>query len=63
MKKDSKIFIAGHTGLVGSALVRKLNEEGYHNVITCSHSKLDLINQQDVDDFFEEPKHDINFNN
>lgn len=52
MEKHSKIFIAGHTGLVGSALVRKLTEEGYTNLITISSKDLDLRNQQAVNLFF-----------
>lgn len=54
MNKDSRIFVAGHTGLVGSAIMRKLKADGYHNVITCPHSELDLINQNEVNAFFEE---------
>ena len=42
MKKDSRIYIAGHTGLVGSALYRKLVADGYTNLITRSHAELDL---------------------
>ena len=53
MEKDSKIYVAGHTGLVGSALVRKLNEEGYSNLVTRTRSGLDLIRQSDVEAFFE----------
>lgn len=63
MNKDSHIFVAGHTGLVGSAIIRKLQAEGYHHLTTCPHSKLDLMNQQDVNDFFEEVKPDKYFNN
>lgn len=54
MNKDSKIFVAGHTGLVGSAIMRKLKAEGYHNVITRTHSDLNLIDKASVDMFFEE---------
>jgi GDP-L-fucose synthase len=53
MEKDSKIFIAGHTGLVGSALVRKFKSEGYSNLITRRHSELDLTRQSEVEAFFE----------
>ena len=53
MEKDSKIYIAGHTGLVGSALVRKFESEGYSNRITRSHSELDLTRQTDVEALFE----------
>jgi len=59
MKKDSKIYIAGHTGLVGSAIHRKLNTEGYTHLITQKHSELDLTQQADVDSFFksEQPEY------
>lgn len=52
MKKDSKIFVAGHRGMVGSALVRKLQSEGYNNIITKSRKELDLTNQFQVNQFF-----------
>ena len=53
MEKDSKIYIAGHTGLVGSALVRKFESERFSNLITRSHSELDLAQQSEVEAFFE----------
>ena len=53
MKKDTKIYIAGHTGMVGSAIVCRLQSEGYTNLITRTHSELDLTNQQAVHDFFQ----------
>jgi len=53
MDKKSKIYVAGHTGLVGSALIRKFKSEGYSNLITRRHSKLDLIRQSEVEAFFE----------
>jgi GDP-L-fucose synthase len=53
MNKDSRIYIAGHRGLVGSAIYRKLEAEGYTNLITRSHQELDLIRQDDVEAFFE----------
>ena len=56
MKQDSKIYVAGHHGMVGSAIVRTLLSRGYNNIITRTHSELDLINQQAVNDFFEEEK-------
>ena len=56
MKKDSKIFVAGHKGLVGSAIVRNLKENGYTNIVTKTRQKLDLLNQKDVLDFFEDQK-------
>jgi len=56
MEKDSKIYIAGHTGMVGSAILRKLEQEGYSNLILRTSKELDLINQQAVTEFFEEEK-------
>lgn len=54
--KNSKIYVAGHTGLVGSALVRQLNAAGYTNIIVQSSKQLDLRNQQAVQDFFRTEK-------
>ena len=45
MHKDARIFVAGHTGLLGSALVRKLTNDGYRNIITQTHKELDLTDQ------------------
>ena len=59
MKKKSKIFIAGHNGLVGSAILRKLNTEGYKNLIFKRSSELDLTNQASVDNFFKKQKPEI----
>jgi GDP-L-fucose synthase len=56
MKKDAKIFVAGHNGLVGSAIVRRLHQAGYSNIITRSHKELDLIDQQAVGAFFEKER-------
>lgn len=56
MEKNSKIFVAGHKGLVGGAITRKLRENGYTNLITRTHSELDLTNQAQVDSFFEKEK-------
>lgn len=53
MEKDSKIYVAGHRGMVGSAIVRELKKQGYTNIITRTHSELDLINQSQVNQFFE----------
>ncbi|OGP93219.1 MAG: GDP-fucose synthetase [Deltaproteobacteria bacterium RBG_16_48_10] len=53
MNKDSKIYIAGHTGLVGSAILRCLQSQGYKNFILRTHQELDLEIQKDVEDFFE----------
>jgi GDP-L-fucose synthase len=61
MEKNSKIYIAGHKGLVGSALVRKLENQGYSNIITKNHSQLDLIDQKAVEQFFNEEKPDYVF--
>jgi GDP-L-fucose synthase len=52
MKLDSKIFVAGHNGMVGSAIVRRLTELGYTNIITLNKSKLNLLDQNEVDNFF-----------
>ena len=52
MDKNAKIYVAGHNGMVGSALVRKLTAEGYTNIITRSHKELDLTRQADVEAFF-----------
>ncbi len=56
MDKNSKIYIAGHRGLVGSAIVANLKAKGYHNLVYRTHEELDLITQQDVADFFEKEK-------
>lgn len=56
MLKKSKIYIAGHRGLVGSAILRKLKEKGYKNIIVKSHQELDLSNQTAVDTFFKKYK-------
>ncbi len=53
MKKDSKIYVAGHRGLVGSAILRKLQSLGYNNIVTRSHKELDLTNQDATRRFFE----------
>jgi GDP-L-fucose synthase len=58
MEQTSKIYIAGHRGMVGSGLERKLKKEGYNNIITRTSSELDLRNQQGVNDFFENEKPD-----
>ena len=54
MEKDSRIYVAGHRGLVGSAIVRNLEANGFTNIITRSHAELDLTNQADVRKFFKE---------
>lgn len=53
MNKNSKIYVAGHKGLVGSALVRVLNRQGFSNVIGRTRKELDLTNQSEVNQFFE----------
>jgi GDP-L-fucose synthase len=58
MEKSSKIYIAGHRGMVGSAIERKLNSEGYHHLIHRTSGELDLRNQQAVNDFFSIEKPD-----
>ena len=52
MDKDSKIYVAGHRGMVGSAIVRELQRQGYTNIITRTHSELDLCRQEQVEQFF-----------
>lgn len=56
MNKNAKIYIAGHTGLVGSALLRKLQAKQYNNLLLKKHSELDLLNQSAVSDFFQREK-------
>lgn len=56
MKKDARIYVAGHHGLVGSAIVRRLRAEGYENLILCTSGELDLRNQQAVDTWFDEQR-------
>ena len=56
MQKNSKIYIAGHKGMVGSAIHRKLTNEGYKNIVVRNSSELDLINQAAVNNFFENEK-------
>ena len=56
MEKGSKIYVAGHRGMVGSAIVRKLETEGYTNMVLRSSKELDLRNQQQVNDFFASEK-------
>ena len=59
MNKDDKIYVAGHRGLVGSAIVRSLKAKGYTNIIGRTHSELDLTNQAAVKAFFEEERPDV----
>ena len=61
MDQNAKIYVAGHTGLVGSAFVRKLRERGYHNLVLRTHGELDLLDQAAVQSFFaqEQPEYVI----
>jgi len=56
MEQTAKIYIAGHRGMVGSGLERKLKKEGYNNIVTRTSAELDLRNQQAVNEFFEKEK-------
>jgi len=56
---NDSIFIAGHNGMVGSAIIRKLNNEGFNNIVTADRSKLDLFSQSDVQNFFQKNNIDI----
>ncbi len=56
MHKSSAIYVAGHRGLVGSAIVRRLQSEGYTNIITRTHSELDLAGQAEVEEFFKKER-------
>jgi GDP-L-fucose synthase len=56
MKKTDKIYIAGHNGMVGSAIVRALKQKGFTNLICRTSKELDLRNQAEVEDFFKEEK-------
>lgn len=61
MEKEAKIYVAGHNGMVGSAIVRALKREGYENIITRSHKELELTRQMEVKKFFEDEKPDYVF--
>ena len=56
MNKDSKIYVAGHRGMVGSAIVRRLEELGYTNIVAAPRNKLNLLDQSEVDNFFTKQK-------
>lgn len=56
MNKESKIYVAGHRGMVGSAIVRELQKQGYTNIIKRTHQELDLIDQSKVNQFFKEER-------
>ncbi len=59
LQKEDKIFVAGHRGLVGSALVRQLRSKGYENLILKTRAEVDLMNQSAVEDFFKSEKPDV----
>jgi len=61
MEKDAKIYVAGHRGLVGSAIVRKLRAEGYQNLLLKTRQEVDLLRQEQVERFFEQEKPDYVF--
>lgn len=56
MERTSKIYVAGHRGMVGSAIVRELKRQGYENILTRTHGELDLTRQADVEKFFAEER-------
>lgn len=56
MEKEAKIYVAGHRGMVGSAIVRELQRQGYNNIITRTHAELDLCRQEQVERFFATEK-------
>jgi GDP-L-fucose synthase len=59
MNKTDKIYIAGHRGMVGSAIVRRLQKDGFTNIVTRTSKELDLKEQQAVRDFFAQEKPDV----
>lgn len=61
MEKEAKIYVAGHRGMVGSAIVRELKREGYRNIVVRTHAELDLTDQRSVEQFFETEKPDYVF--
>ena len=61
MEKNAKIYVAGHRGLAGSAIVRCLENQGYQNILKRTSAELDLRNQQATLDFFEKEKPDYVF--
>lgn len=56
MDKNAKIYVAGHRGMVGSAIVRELERQGYTNIVTRTHKELNLCRQDDVEKFFAQEK-------
>lgn len=61
MDKQAKIYVAGHRGMVGSAIVRRLEAAGYSNVLTRTHTELDLTHQASVEQFFQQEEPDYVF--
>ena len=61
MDKNAKIYVAGHRGLAGSALVRRLRQQGYDNLLLCTHAELELTDQAAVRDFFQRERPDYVF--
>ena len=61
MEKDEKIFVAGHRGMVGSAIFRELRRQGYRNIVVRTHGELDLTRQAEVEDFFKAERPDYVF--
>ena len=61
MDQNGKIYVAGHKGMVGSAIVRALKKNGYTNIVTRSHRELDLTRQDQVERFFDEEAPDYVF--
>ena len=62
MNKSTKIYVAGHKGMVGSSLFRELSSKGYYNLIGKTSKELDLRNQKSVNNFFEKEKPEIVIN-
>ena len=61
MEQEAKIYVAGHRGMVGGAIRRELERQGYHNLVTRTHRELDLMRQDQVEQFFVEEKPDYVF--
>lgn len=61
MEKDAKIYVAGHRGMVGSAIVRELERQGYHNIIKRTHQELDLTRQEAVEAFLLRRNQNMSF--
>ena len=61
MEKNAKIYVAGHRGMVGSAIVRELQRQGYTNIVTRTHKELDLTRQDAVEKFFAAEKPAVSY--